>query len=386
MMARNKVVWDSINDLTPVAGGQRRTIQIVDLVHRSGLDVEPVERRHSEEDGNRVLQGLRFYLRHRFPTNWTVESLRECGFGYLKYRRAFTRHVGPKLLVWERTWNYGSIAPYVAKDHGFRVVAFPQNLESLVAGQFDPLARRKGLPYTFEDELKRLALADAVVCISREEQWLLHHRGISADYLPYYPTRSLADDLLEIRARRRPAESAQFLIMGSAANIPVKVGMIELLSRLRPIIVGLGVEVHVVGVETETLRSEIEPPGMTFHGRVSDDILADLAARCRAALILQKTGAGALTRIPELLIAGLPVVANGTASRSAYHYQGIHLFESDDELADLMRQDLPSPPVPDRPVEAEARVIDILKKLSGPSLPKEGNSSERFEMSSSRVS
>jgi hypothetical protein len=82
-----------------------------------------------------------------------------------------------------------------------------------------------------------------------------------------------------------------------------------------------------------------------------------------AVLIYQEAGVGALTRIPEMLIAGILVIANSNTCRSAYNYDGIYCYDDDYELIKLMKSKLDLPKVLPSPIEAERRFIDCLNAI-----------------------
>jgi hypothetical protein len=82
-----------------------------------------------------------------------------------------------------------------------------------------------------------------------------------------------------------------------------------------------------------------------------------------AVLIYQEAGVGALTRIPEMLIAGILVIANSNTCRSAYNYDGIYCYDDDYELIKLMESELGLPEILPRPVEAERRFIDYFNAI-----------------------
>jgi hypothetical protein len=81
-------------------------------------------------------------------------------------------------------------------------------------------------------------------------------------------------------------------------------------------------------------------------------------ASSEKAVVFQTRGSGALTRIPELLLAGLPVICNPHAARSAQQYDGVEIFDTDEELVSLLNARAPMPVPPDRPVQAEERLLN----------------------------
>jgi len=69
----------------------------------------------------------------------------------------------------------------------------------------------------------------------------------------------------------------------------------------------------------------------------------------KALLCYQNSGSGALTRICEMLIAGVPVIANSHAARSFYNKKGLIEFsvleDIDSVLIDLKNQNYEMPEI-----------------------------------------
>ena len=342
-------------------GGNRRTAQIAGLVENAGFQIINASHDLNTSRWNRYLKGIKFIIKHRFRIHPSYRLIGVCGFQYQIYKNTFTKHLGKKLLLWESTNNY--VLPYVAKDFNVKIIALPHNLESLVEQQSDPYTYKK-LPESFESEIKHISKADAIFCISREEQWLLKLRGIDADFLPYYPPAPIFSNLLKVRELRANSQKEKFLIIGSAINPPTLMGMIEQIEWLNQIIKDITFEVDVAGYGTETLKKYCDRSNFTLHGTVDAERLNKLLINAKAVLVHQKAGAGALMRIPEMLIAGIPVIANSNACRSCFNYQGVYCYDNQSELAELMSQDLDNPAILPRPILAEERFIKCLKTLA----------------------
>ena len=91
--------------------------------------------------------------------------------------------------------------PLLAKKYGKTIIAMPHNLESLVPEQISTISLKK-TPLWFNEEIKYLSFCDLVFCISKEDTCLLNLFGISAFYLPYYPTKKAEGVLLKVREKR----------------------------------------------------------------------------------------------------------------------------------------------------------------------------------------
>lgn len=337
-------------------GGNRRTAQIIELIHDAGFSIREVEPVKSSRL-SRYLAGTYLISKHSFKIFPSYKAIGVCGYHYLNYQHSIRQHEDGNLLIWETTNNF--VAPYAAKDAGLLVLALPHNLESLVISQTDPFTRET-LPASFENEIKHLAMADNVFCISREEQWLLKIRGVNADFLPYYPPRKIFSNLLKIREKRCDSPKQRFLILGTAFNPPTMVGMLEQLRILEQLRHELDFEVDIAGYGTEKLREHCPDDSFNILGAIDSEKLDTLLIHAQAILVHQRAGVGALTRIPEMLIAGVPVVANSNACRSAFNYPGVYCYDSKAELLELLSKKLDTPCLLQRPIEAEARFFKWL--------------------------
>jgi hypothetical protein len=348
-------------------GGNHRTGQITELVKSAELEVYDIQNRG--DIGNikttrwsRYAAGIQLLAKHHFKVSPSYQMIGRCGHLYQVYRNVLNQNqdINANLILWEATKKHVEI--YSAKDAGFKIVAIPQNLESLVVDYTDPFTG-KSLPESLENEIKHLANSDAVFSISREEQWLLKLFGIDADFLPYYPPSSILSNLLHIRELRNYRETKRFLILGTFFNPPTRLGMIEQVQWLARIKKDISFEIDIAGYGTEQLKDYCNDLNFTIHGTVDSEKLNYLLTNAKAVLIHQKAGVGALTRIPEMLMAGIPVIANGNACRSAFSYPGVYCYDNEAELADLMTKNLDSPSLLPRPLAAEKRFINCLKKL-----------------------
>ena len=342
-------------------GGARRAAQVLSLLERAGVEVAEVRERGRKIGRGRMLwEGLRYMLEFDPGLPVSRQALGVCGVKRAWYAAARRREPSARVLVCESTRN--PVALHLGKAYGMKVVAVPQNLESLahdVVGQ-----NEQDNPATYlREEAGWLKQADAVFCISREEQWLLRCLGVDADYLPYYPPAALMGDLLAVRAARRQSEKRRYLVLGSASNKQTFAGMTEQLEMLEEIRRGgLEIEVDVAGKDTETLAEANS--GMAwakFHGRVSQEKLAELLRGAKGLLVHQRWGAGALTRIPEVLIAGVPVIASTVACRSVFGMAGVYGYEGAGELAECLGRGLELPTIPAVPVQAEERFMECIR-------------------------
>ncbi len=343
-------------------GGNHRTSQINDLLQSADFKIKDYENISVSKDRwSRYSNGLKFLARNKFKISPNYKLVSACGHQYQTRKKIIEKHQNLKVLLWENTKNY--IVPYIAKEQQVKIVAIPQNLESLVPEHLDSFTK-EGLPHSLNNEIKSLERCDAVFCISREEQWLLKLFGINADFLPYYPPKSILSNLLNLRELRNiNLDKKRFLILGTCFNQPTKIGMTEQIKWLTTIRQHFDFEVDIAGYGTETLAEHCQHANFNLIGSVDSENLNQLLVSAKAILVHQQAGVGALTRIPEMLIAGIPVVANANACRSAFGYSGVHCYDSHDELAVLLKQNLNTPNILPRPQVAEKRFIDRMTEL-----------------------
>jgi len=242
------------------------------------------------------------------------------------------------------------------------VIASCQNLETLTANH----VKKKYSLNFFKEELEVLAQCRLAITVSREEDVLLNNFGIPSLFLPYYPGEPILQRLLATRENRAKNAKDGFLAFGNAKNLQTREGMKNLGRYWR--------ENHLEAVTGKLLvggfkSNESFTPGqfgdsVEFLGTLPNEALDHILSRVKACICYQESGAGALTRICEMLIAGVPVLANSHAARSYYNLKGVFEFRELDDLEAALQQidtfdnDIPVPPVPDT-----SHLISEIKKI-----------------------
>lgn len=343
-------------------GGHHRTCQIHELLRGADIAVGTIPREAGCSNLRRYFLGLKFLLSGGLRRGCSVRLARHHGAAVARLQAAHREQGSGCVLVWEDTHRNNSALPCLGKAWGYKVAAVPANLENLVPRDFKGTIRvRDG---AVAEEIRFLSEAAAVFCISREEQWWLALHGLSADFLPYYPPKEVAEFFLKIRARRKATAPQRWVILGAATYAPNFIGMKDLLETLRSLPSGDKLPVDIAGFETEKLEPFARGTNYRVHGRVEQEALAKLLVDAKGVLISQKAGAGALTRIPELLLAGVPVIANPIAARSAMLYEGVRIFDAEQELVELLQNPSTPSAEPPRPVLAEKRFLKTLEELA----------------------
>ena len=361
-MESSLLISSSFHGATQLHGGSRRCLQIKELAENLGFQLQPASRGRRFGPFRRYFEVVKLSLRHHLAFHPSRYALGTAGELALDYNAGFKAHPGSKVLLWEDTTRY--FVPFLAKQAGYKVVALPQNFESLVQGQHCPFSRRNR-PGRWQLELAGLAQADRVFCISREEQWLLNVWGVHTDYLGYFPPAQILRELRQVRRWRETGQPAnRFLLMGTVLNPPTREGMEELLRWMHQLRQNLEFELDVAGFGTESLVSHVQHPDFRLHGPISDSHLNELLAQTRGLIAFQRNGLGVLTRIPEMLVAGVPVLANAHAGRSYLGVPGVHCFENPRELLELLSIPPTLPPAPQQ-APGEINFADCLRELTG---------------------
>ncbi|MFM6252168.1 MAG: glycosyltransferase, partial [Dolichospermum sp.] len=150
---------------------------------------------------------------------------------------------------------------------------------------------------------------------------------------------------------------------------PTRLGILELVKKLKNIEKNCSFEIQIAGFGTENLKNEIDNSSrFKILGTLSNQELIDVMIKTSAVLLYQSYGLGSLTKIPEMLIAGIPIIANSIASRSYFDYNGILIYENNQELAELiLNQNFCLPKLPPPPTQHEYRFLDYITQSINPS-------------------
>ncbi len=348
-------------------GGSKRTAQISEIL----VDNE-IESEFYDPDITRIfqkkfaaLEGLKLLNLHKIKSSLSKEALTQLGFNYYKRQKTMEFYAkNHKLLLWESNRQQNFLMSYAARDSGLKVIALPHNLESLISGQKSDFTGRSA-PHWFEEELQSLGMCQAIFTISREEQYILKLFGLDAGYLPYFPPREVEEFLLKIRENRKTAAApGNVLLLGTAGNKPTFDGMLNRIKFFHKHLRNQGIKLHVAGYLTESLLPHLPGADQIYlYGSVSNEELAGLLSRCSVCWIHQNVSTGSLTKIPELMMAGVPVLINADAARNFHNIPGIRVYEHDEECAGYMKSEIAVPPVPERPVNHEKNLVQTIHKM-----------------------
>ena len=345
-------------------GGNKRTAQIDELLINAGITTHNVSFENTALIKNKLPTYLAGFKHDKTKSN--SHKNRYAIGRYLKLFETFVEEQKPEFFIWESTVGYNLLLAEVLYKKNIPVIALPHNIESLVAGAKSPFTNKTSPDWLLE-ELKYLGYCENTFTISREEQWLLSAAGINSQYLPYYPPHQTKSYLLEIRERKyklqtRVSKSKNILLLGTFHNKPTFEGYVTLIKNIKH---SKDIIINVAGFGSEKLNDMFIDTNVKIWGSVTNDQLTELIVNADMGVVYQEASSGALTRVPELLIAGLPLLLNTHAARSCYDMQGIRVYNSFDELLELLHEaPVPIPTVLNQPVEEKIFVNYLKEKIN----------------------
>jgi hypothetical protein len=357
---RRDVIFFPRNALSGMQhGGSKRSRQILDLLEKEGFQVVVSPSLQCTLNRfQRLVTGLRYYLQmpkaDREKIN-NVKSLTAIGFMVSCYMNLLSDHPRATLLV-EQISKFGLLVD-IANRYQRNLVCIPHDIE--VLGFTDTCIDISSTVDKLRLELRFLSRASSVFTIGLEDQWLLRNFQIAAKNLPSFPSESQQKRLARIRDARASSQKDHILLVGTAEHPPTGVGMLEAL-RWKSMLKRSDANWVVAGYGTEKFASEFESPSCQVLGTISDEVLDNLLINSRAAVLHQLTGSGALTRVPELLCAGVPVIASSHAARSYWHWDGVRSYDTKDQLEGILNDSLwmqRLPKCPEPPLLAEKDLV-----------------------------
>jgi hypothetical protein len=246
------------------------------------------------------------------------------------------------------------VLPWLEK--GCSVIALPHNIESIYDGASHRHFGKQGVSRAFFTEVGWLKQTRAVLTISETETWILRNLGVNAHTLPYWPPSEIMRRCAEIRSSRNPAGN-KVLLVGTAHNPATREGMEDFIKDYIKVAVENSPRVIVAGWGTEKLRC-FECGKVRVLGGCPAEVLKAEMQTVNAAVVLQKRGVGALTRIPELLLCGIPIITTEFSARGYSYLWNCMRLATEETIAWKVAAMIDPPPPP----ENAAALIEAAKE------------------------
>jgi hypothetical protein len=250
----------------------------------------------------------------------------------------------------------------INEELGIPSVIASQNVESLDVGrlQLDSAFGAHRAMIDFANELRSLSRYSERFAISKVEAAVLTGVGLSCRFYPYVPRGAVRAQLAHLAWRRQqqPPDRNLFLLVGTASHAPTRRSLDWFMRNAAEHGLPRGARVVVVGNRVQELVPKgLKMSGLEVRGRVPDSELSELLACAGAALVPQRMGFGALTRISELACAGVPVLVFPHAAFAIDVPPGVQVLDDDSwtALAESvrMRMECDQAPRPDAYAEWE---------------------------------
>ncbi len=343
-------------------GGMKRTAQIDELLKKGGIRIYDLCNltypKFYKDKIKYSLFGIRLLIKYnRFKLS--KSRIKEGQLiGYTLYTlenqlKDVRLNYSISSFIWEYTWPKYWYIPILVKKVGLKVIGMPHNLESLVYSQKSYKTPSLISPSWLDEEIQYLGWCDEIFTISREEQWLLSLllRNVDIKFLPYFATKMVFQDLLKIRDLRANEKlSNHIMVLGSAVNPPTLKGLFELKDYIKNEKIE-NFNFDFVGFSMSHITEENEklPDNIEIFDNVTDKILKDKLSSAKCVLIYQVPSTGALTKIYELQLAGVPIIVNSHGARSYFNKKGVLIFENINDLKNKLN-DISNFEVPEIPI------------------------------------
>ncbi len=369
-------------------GGSRRMLQIEEVLNAQGFHVQVVS--SAQQDYIDANSWKKINQQAANIEEWTggTAEFREEYKSWSSQRRPGAFRLGEISKEWVRSFPGLDTLPLAIMDdpiyfaplfetlhqQGVPVISICHNIETLAPTQVSDDPNRS----LFLRELDLSARCASVITISREETVLLNNLGIETIFLPYYPVQPVAERFLSVRQKREKKQrklfkksSPKYLLLGNALNLETRNGMEKFItswasqqmqnSHGKLSVAGLKSEQHLQAVNAQ------HPGVIELLGTLSDNDLDQLLEDVTACICYQEAGGGALTRIVEMLVAGVPILANSHAARTYYQTNGLVEFPNLPGVGKALTeieaagQTLPPLPSPDIDYPAKQITQEIMK-------------------------
>lgn len=266
----------------------------------------------------RVRRRLAYYTENPFKV-LGFNSYSPGGYGdpdFLTYYQSLLEDSEkPVVCVVEHT-TFGDLIHINARHH-VPTICCPANLEALDVGASQPILKSRTAAHVsgfdFINEFRVLAQCAERLFISKVEAGLISGLGLPSQYYPYLPTGKIRERLGRIRQERAGGsiEPGLFLMLGSAGHLTTRDSFAWFVANAQKTGLPRGIRVIVGGEGSDNLlpRGDVVS-GLELCGWLDQDELDRLLIRAEGVLAPQRLGFGALTRLPEMACAGVPVLSS----------------------------------------------------------------------------
>jgi glycosyltransferase involved in cell wall biosynthesis len=251
--------------------------------------------------------------------------------GFTRYYDHLVRDIDePAVCVIEHV-GFGHLVAKNAR-RGIPTISCIANIESFDGAA--PVGSKKRQIYlasvNFADEFRVLAQCDHRLFISKVETALIGGLGLPSHYYPYIPVAAIQESAWRIRQARAQGDRTPglFLMLGTAGHRTTRDSLSWFVESARASGLPQGTRVVVGGARTdELLPAGVSVPGVELRGWIEQEELDRLLTEVQAVLLPQRSGFGALTRLPELACAGVPAIVSRHPVYALDPPPGLHIVD-----------------------------------------------------------
>ncbi|MFQ3578655.1 MAG: hypothetical protein SNJ71_00765 [Bacteroidales bacterium] len=291
-------------------GGKNRSLQLKEIFEENGYILTTIQKPKRPTFFSLLLWSLRYLLRFRLHRPICISAFREGGIRLHFFEQIFKAYPHITHYLQEGTGFGATISAPIVKSFEKKIIFTPANIEGM-APYDKAWTHTIPLHLRLKEEFYYFRKADAVFCISEEEAWLLRIAGVNAHFLPYIPPRKLLERILLRRSNRIPDTKFGFLYFANFYNAPNILGLKRLMNDIQTSKIKLPYPLKVAGLGANTMKKYAEGvSGVEFLGELSTEQLEKCLLTCLAVVLFHHPTSGMLTRVPEMILSGIPIIGN----------------------------------------------------------------------------
>ncbi|MCX7985373.1 MAG: hypothetical protein N2662_00345 [Bacteroidales bacterium] len=305
-------------------GGKARSVQLKELIEEKGYRFEKTELPKPNKL-QVIIFGLKYLFRYGYYKPFGYRSLVNSAYLYYGYTEMLKRYPEIAIVIKEGTGHGDLVIANIIKQFKRKIYFIPANIESLCEYPGDWTHKISKIK-RFREELRYFKKADAIFCISEEDAWILRVFGCNAHLLPYFPPKVIMPVIEKRRLNRNPDENFGLFSFGML-NRPFIDGLKSLFDLIKTNRFKLPYKLKIAGKGTEYLKNfAADIPEIEILGELTDEELEECLSKCVAVFFYHAPTSGMITRVPEMILSGIPIIGNEDALKDyilkegTYHY------------------------------------------------------------------
>jgi hypothetical protein len=307
-------------------GGKARSMQLRELFEKEGFTFEKI----NFPGINKWQIGigfLKYFFKHGYFRPFSRASIYCTGKRYAEIRWIIQQYPDIKAGIFEGTGYGDLVLTSILSDYSKKTIFIPANVESLA--EYTDMWTHKHFSKInrLKQEVKYYSKAAAVFCISEEEAWLLRVFGSEAYFLPYFTPDCIQERMNKIKQARRPDPEFGYFAFASY-GIPHTKGLQTLISSIEKGKFGeKKIKIAGYGLPQNFHEKVKHLKNVEILYALEDAKFDECLAKCESALLIHSPTSGMITRTPDMLLLGIPIIGNEDAIRSYVFCKGANLVE-----------------------------------------------------------